>query len=208
MDNTHIKSIKKQTNNDYLNMYEAEGVARDGSTFPYYFTSRRSEGKLIAETGQVSPDGAVIFAVKNVNGKDHLLLVRQYRFPVNMMIYELPAGLIDEGETVEEAAVRECYEETGLILNVYHGGSDIYRRSYIQAQGICDECNSVVYGYAEGQVSTSGLEEREELEVVLADRDEIKRILTEEQVSLRGAYLMMMFLNTSEGSPFSFMDIV
>lgn len=203
----HIESITKQTNNPYLNMFVADGIARDGSHFPYFFTSRRDEDNIIAKTRKIEPDGAVIFAVVQKDGKDHLLLVKQYRFPVDMKIYEIPAGLIDEGETAEEAAVRECFEETGLTLDIYRGGSDVFRRPYIQAQGICDECNTVVFGYASGNVSTAGLENREDLEIILADRAEVKRILTEEQVALRGAYLMMMFLNTKEGEPFSFMDI-
>jgi ADP-ribose pyrophosphatase len=203
----HILKIEKQTDNEYLNMYIAEGIARDGSHFPYYFTSRRSEADIVAKTGDLRPDGAVIFAVKQEAGKDYLVLVKQYRFPVNMSIYELPAGLIDAGETCEESAIRELHEETGLTLQVYRGGSDIYRRSYIQAQGICDECNSVTFGYATGELSTDGLEAREELEIVLADRREVKRILENEPVSLRGAYLMMMFLQTPEGQPFKFLDI-
>jgi ADP-ribose pyrophosphatase len=41
------------------------------------------------------------------------LLVIQYRPPLDKFTVEWPAGLIDEGETVEEAAVREMKEETG-----------------------------------------------------------------------------------------------
>ncbi|KAH7084479.1 NUDIX hydrolase domain-like protein [Paraphoma chrysanthemicola] len=44
------------------------------------------------------------------------ILVIQFRPPVNAFTIEWPAGLIDEHETAEEAAVRELYEETG-----YHG---------------------------------------------------------------------------------------
>jgi ADP-ribose pyrophosphatase len=41
------------------------------------------------------------------------VLVLQYRPPVDAITVEWPAGLIDEGESVEEAAVRELREETG-----------------------------------------------------------------------------------------------
>lgn len=44
------------------------------------------------------------------------VIVIQFRPPVNAFTIEWPAGLIDENETAEEAAVREMYEETG-----YHG---------------------------------------------------------------------------------------
>eukprot|EP00913_Durusdinium_trenchii_P009575 g8995.t1 len=41
------------------------------------------------------------------------LLVQQFRPPVDAYTVELPAGLIDKGETAEQAAVRELKEETG-----------------------------------------------------------------------------------------------
>ena len=42
------------------------------------------------------------------------ILVEQYRPPVRAGCVELPAGLIDKGETAERAAVRELREETGF----------------------------------------------------------------------------------------------
>jgi len=43
------------------------------------------------------------------------LLVEQYRPPVGRATLEFPAGLIDEGETPEQAALRELREETGYV---------------------------------------------------------------------------------------------
>jgi len=40
MDNNRIKNIKKQTNNKFLNLYEAEAVHRNGKISPYYIASR------------------------------------------------------------------------------------------------------------------------------------------------------------------------
>ncbi|GAD97433.1 ADP-ribose pyrophosphatase [Paecilomyces variotii No. 5] len=44
-----------------------------------------------------------------------LLLQKQYRAPLDKITIEVPAGLIDEGETAEECAVRELREETGYV---------------------------------------------------------------------------------------------
>ncbi|KAJ4498391.1 NUDIX hydrolase domain-like protein [Lentinula lateritia] len=41
------------------------------------------------------------------------VVVEQYRPPIGKFIIELPAGLVDEGETPEQAAIRELEEETG-----------------------------------------------------------------------------------------------
>ena len=43
----------------------------------------------------------------------HLVLIRQYRHPVGAWLWEVVAGSIDEGESPEEAAGRECHEEIG-----------------------------------------------------------------------------------------------
>ncbi len=44
-----------------------------------------------------------------------VFLVRQFRYPVNQWMWELPAGSIDPGESAETAARRECHEEIGML---------------------------------------------------------------------------------------------
>lgn len=43
-----------------------------------------------------------------------VLLVRQYRLFLNGLSWELPGGRVEDGETPDAAAVRECFEETGI----------------------------------------------------------------------------------------------
>jgi ADP-ribose pyrophosphatase len=45
------------------------------------------------------------------------ILITQFRPPVSTYTVELPAGLIDENETAEEAAIRELKEETGYVAD-------------------------------------------------------------------------------------------
>ena len=68
-----------------------------------------------------------------------------------------------------------------------------------------DESCSTVYGYASGTPSKRGLEDSEELEIVLADREEVKRILREEKVAIICAYMLMHFLHEEE-EPFGFLQ--
>jgi ADP-ribose pyrophosphatase len=60
------------------------------------------------------PDAAIVFPV---TGDGEVVLVRQYRPPLERMELGLPAGLIEEGEVPQAAARRELAEETG-----YGGG--------------------------------------------------------------------------------------
>jgi ADP-ribose pyrophosphatase len=48
-----------------------------------------------------------------VDAKKRVLLVRQYRLPAGMKMWELPAGRLDPGENPLQAAKRELIEETG-----------------------------------------------------------------------------------------------
>jgi len=49
-----------------------------------------------------------------VHEDGRIVLVRQYRYPVDTHVWELPAGRLDPGETPEEGAGRELEEEVGL----------------------------------------------------------------------------------------------
>ncbi|OTA06960.1 hypothetical protein A9Z42_0077870 [Trichoderma parareesei] len=60
-------------------------------------------------------DGVGIVAILDKPTGKEIILQKQYRPPVDKVVIEVPAGLIDEGETPEQAAVRELKEETGYV---------------------------------------------------------------------------------------------
>ena len=63
-----------------------------------------------------------------------VILIRQYRYAVNAYLWELPAGSVDDGETPEQAARRECHEEIGLVPSTV-----IRLSALLPTPGYCDE---------------------------------------------------------------------
>jgi 8-oxo-dGTP pyrophosphatase MutT (NUDIX family) len=69
--------------------------------------------------------GAVAVLVLNDDGQ--VLLIRQYRHPVRMALWEIPAGLLDEeGEDFVDAAARELTEEADLTARQWHVLVDLF----------------------------------------------------------------------------------
>ena len=180
-------------------MYELESVRRDGGTIPYYLASRTDTAEDLKLHKKEKPADAVMICA--VAG-DKLVLEKQYRFTIDDYVYELPAGLIEKGETILAAAKREMYEETGMSFTPIYGHHS--SRPYFCSVGLTDESISTVYGYASGIPTSEHEEPTEDITVVLADRRECIRILKEEHVATMAAFLMMNFIN-SPVNPFQFL---
>lgn len=203
-----IENIRQTTNNKFLNMYELDMKSDTGKKSTYFVASRaKSIDDLKIKTRKNKADGVIIYSVYRDENeqKEKLVLIRQYRCPLDDYIYEFPAGLVDDGEDFKTAGVRELMEETGLKLQPINA-SDMYTKPYFTTIGMTDESCGTVYGYASGKPSKEGQEENEEIEIVLADRDEVRRILREEHVAIMCAYMLMHFLHTPEGHTFDFLE--
>ena len=198
-----IKGVKKQTDNRFLNLYELDAQFRDGSRAPYYVASRRkSADQLKAVTHDNNPDGVILYGVHGEN-KDKVVLIRQFRYPLGGYVYEFPAGLVEPGEDMMDAGIREMFEETGLNFTPVDAGA--CSRPFFTTIGMTDESCGTVYGYCSGDPSVSNQEGTEDIQVVLADREECRRILQEENVAIMCAYMLMHFI-ASEGDPLAFLN--
>lgn len=61
-----------------------------------------------------------------LTGERDIVLVTQYRHPVNRALLEIPAGLLDDGESAAECAVRELKEETGYSVEHVEKMAEFY----------------------------------------------------------------------------------
>lgn len=201
---SRINDIHQMTSNRFLNFFEMDVEDSTGNPFRYYMASReRTVETLKCKTGKLNSNGVVIYSVYGEK-RDKVVLVRQFRFPINDYVYEFPAGLVEDGEDYYDAGVRELYEETGLTLHPIEAPEG-FSRPFFNSCGMSDEANATLFGYADGILSTANLEATENLEVVLADKDEARRILKEEKVAIMCAYMLMHFIASPDGEPFCFL---
>ena len=101
--------------------------------------------------------GAV--AIIPIDSDDNVLLVRQFRYPVGHDLLEIPAGVIEDGESPDHTAQRELREETGYASRNLRPLGGIY-----SSPGFCDE---MLYMYLARNLVESRLPGDEDEDITL-----------------------------------------
>ena len=120
------------------------------------------------------PDWVNVIAITE-DGK--FVMERQYRHGLGKTCFELPAGVIEEGEDPLDAAKRELMEETGY-------GEGTWRK-IMTVSGNSSTTDNLSHCYvAEGVRKISGqhLDSTEDLEIVLLDTAQVKDLMVNDQI--------------------------
>ena len=112
----------------------------------------------------VRHSGAVVVLPVLEDGR--IVLIRQYRYAVDRFMLEVPAGRLEAGEVLEDAARRELQEETG-----YFAHELTFLTSIFPAPGYTDE-RMYLYRASRLEPRESSPDEDEAIEVVPMSRDE------------------------------------
>lgn len=177
--------IVQLTNSKFLNMYKLKLINRKGQPKDYYVASRRSRDKLSCVTKNHDVcDGVMIIPITE---NDEVIMLKQFRPAISDYLYELPAGIIDPGETIEEAARRELFEETGLKAKSY----ELYLKPSYTSVGLTDETTAIVKMVVEGEISTENIEDDEDIEVFKLKIKDAKKFVKDHNVSIKGAIILM-----------------
>ena len=167
-----IKGSKKLTAEKWLNLFEVHYIARTGNEKSWQIASRQNKPKCLTGNYQ-QPDAVVIVPFHTVRNK--MVIIREHRVPLDDYEYGFPAGLIDEGESVEQAARRELMEETGLTVSRFIKVSPpIY-----SSAGMTDESVAMVYVECEGEPSNSANTDSELIEILFISPDEALDLLND-----------------------------
>lgn len=175
--------FEKVRDGKYLKSYELTYLNRQGAEKKYEMVSRRDLSGP-ADIGGM-PSGVSVVAT--CGGR--LLLLREFRMGVNREIYNLCAGMIEPGETVEDCIARELYEETGMRVKEI---KKLLPPSYA-AVAISDTTTYIAFVEAEGEIGGHA-SANEQIEAALYTRSQVQALLETEPFSSRAQMAAYFFV--------------
>ena len=170
--------IRKIHGGRFITRYDVDYITAEGKPKTYEIISRNPDLRTLEDLQNRKPDSVVMILTDPAG--ERILISREYRMAMAQWIYNFPAGLIDPGETPEESARRELWEETGLRLTRI---DDVLDNSY-SAIGFSNERNICVFGVAEGTFRKS-TSDAEEIIPGWYTKEEIRQLLRTEPFAAR-----------------------
>jgi len=184
-----LLGIEKVRDGKYLKNYELTYLNKAGREKKYEIVSRSEIPDTESLGTSVSGLSIVVLC------QDKLLLLKEFRMGINRAIYNLCAGLLEPGESVEECIERELYEETGLKLKRI---IDIMPPSF-SAVAISDIKTRIAIVEAEGEFSDH-TSDNEQIHAAFYTKEECARLLETAEFSSRSQMIAYFFTkNAFEG---------
>jgi len=176
--------LEKIRDGKYLKNYELTYLNKSGREKKYEMVSRR-ELVDIGDVGR-APSGVSIVAFH----KGKMLLLREFRMSINRTIFNLCAGMIEDGETVEDCIRRELHEETGLIVCRI---LKILPPSYA-AVGFSDTKTYIAIVEVQGDFTDAHTSDNEMIQARFYSREEVEGLLEREEFSSRSQMAAYFFV--------------
>lgn len=189
-----IKNITTLADTKYLKLYNAEYINKNGEDRNWSIASRKDvitfKNKVF--NGEEDTIDAVVIVATHIE-ENKLVIIKQFRVPLNDYVYELPAGLIDSGEDFKSTVSRELREETGLhLIDIDYDKTKT--KTYIST-GMTDESVALVYCRCLGEVSKDYLEPDEDIEVMLLSKEEARELIqSNEKIDIKALMAIQKFI--------------
>lgn len=173
----------RQVADGWIKKYVLTYTLPDGSAYEYESASRKGIDAYRAELegnarGERPAADAVCIVPQTADGK--LLLIREFRYPLNSWCIAFPAGLMEPGEDLAACVDRELREETGYALRADLGDAALepLPQAGYSSTGLTDETVHVVFAQVE-RIADARPEPGEFIEPFLLAIDDVPRFLAE-----------------------------
>lgn len=185
-----VKNIREIKELKYLKSYAIDYYDKNNNEKIWELVSRQGLNRLKSEVYQHKSysDGVMIFATNFQKNK--VVLLKEFRVSAGKFVYTIPAGLVDTQESIEESAIREFKEETGLSFELKQIDQERYT-----SVGIINEKVNIAYGFYSGTPTQKFQEASEYAEIEILAKKDVKKILETEEVTVRTALLLKSFFN-------------
>ena len=183
-----LVNIKKLTNERFLNLYELE-YEHNGEKILWTLASRNKPEELVSVTGKEKVDTVCIIPKYVQNGKDCVILTKEFRQPINDYIYSFPAGIVESGEDLFECCARELKEEIGAdeISEVNKLTNVCYN-----SEGMTDE-SVVMFEVVISKLGKQDLQDHEDIKVFIVPVEELEKFTKGKKLSTKaGIYCPMI----------------
>ena len=167
-----ITGYKKLTDAKWINLFDVSYLDQAGRERNWQIVSRKSRPKCVSGQFDV-PDAVLVIPFHTTEQK--LVILREYRVSLAGFQYEFPAGLIDAGESIQQASRRELMEETGLSLKRITDSSP----PLFNTAGLADESVVLVHCECDGVPSADENQGTETIEVCLLSPADASRIIAD-----------------------------
>jgi ADP-ribose pyrophosphatase len=182
-----IVRVEQLTDEKWLNLFAATYTngEKDGR---WLFASRHRK----PYDPNAAPDAAIIVPILlTPDQPPRVVLIKEYRVPLGGYIYAFPAGLVDDGESIEETVRRELLEETGFEVTCIKR----ITTPLCSSAGLTDEMSPLVFVDVRSTPNAKQkLDGMEDIEVVLLDYQQVCQMVENTTVRFDAKAWTILFM--------------
>ena len=171
--------MKKRRDADFHWHQENQTLLSDCHIFSVYKALRVSpQGNRVERFFLEAPDWVTVIPIIEREGREHCLMVRQYRQGSRTVTIEFPAGMIEPGEPPKKTAERELLEETG-----YRAENVLLLGEVNPNPAIMTNTQYVYIARGLSQTAEPSLDEHEDLDCDILPLEEVIRLMGTDRFS-------------------------